>query len=62
MDGEKINIVYQDGKEEEVDVVTYLNSKDSMNQYLVYTKMKNNLMGILLFTSLNLLKKMVKNN
>ena len=38
MDGEKINIVYQDGKEEEVDVVTYLNSKDSMNQYLVYTK------------------------
>ena len=62
MDGEKINIVYQDGKEEEVDVVTYLNSKDSMNQYLVYTKMKNNLMGILLSTSLNLLKKMVKNN
>ena len=38
MDGEKNIIVDQNGKEEEVDVVTYLNSKDSMNQYLVYTK------------------------
>lgn len=38
MDGEKIEIVYQDGREESVDVVTYLNSKDNMNQYLVYTK------------------------
>lgn len=38
MDGEKIDIVYQDGREEKVDIVTYLNSKDSMNQYLVYTK------------------------
>lgn len=38
MDGEKFSIVYQDGKEEQVDIVTYLNSKDSMSQYLVYTK------------------------
>lgn len=38
MDGEKIDIVYQDGREETVNIVTYLNSKDNMNQYLVYTK------------------------
>jgi uncharacterized protein YrzB (UPF0473 family) len=38
MDDDKITIVYQDNKEEIVDIVTYLNSKDSMNQYLVYTK------------------------
>lgn len=38
MDGEKITIVYQDDNEEQVDVVTYLNSRDNMNQYVVYTK------------------------
>ena len=35
---EKIIIVEQDGNETEVEVVTYLNSNDSMNQYLVYSK------------------------
>ena len=35
---EKVIIVEQDGNETEVEVVTYLNSKDSMNQYLVYSK------------------------
>ena len=38
MDGEKVVIVSTDGSEETVEVVTYLNSKDSMNQYIVYTK------------------------
>lgn len=39
MDGsEKILIVSKDGNEEEVDVVTYLNSRDNMNQYFVYSK------------------------
>ena len=39
MDGsEKVIIVNKDNTEEEVEIVTYLNSKDSMNQYLVYTK------------------------
>lgn len=42
MDGsEKIIIVNQDETEMEAEVVTYLNSKDSMNQYLVYTKGEN---------------------
>ena len=35
---EKVIVVEQDGNETEVDVVTYLNSKDNMNQYLVYSK------------------------
>ena len=34
----KIIIVDTEGKEEEVELVTYLNTKDSMNQYIVYTK------------------------
>ena len=34
----KIVIVDTNGKEEEVELVTYLNTKDSMNQYIVYTK------------------------
>lgn len=38
---EKVIIVEQDGNETEVEVVTYLNSKDSMNQYLVYSKGEN---------------------
>ena len=37
----KVIIVNKDNKEEEVEIVTYLNSKDSMNQYLVYTKVEN---------------------
>ncbi len=37
----KVIIVNKDNKEEEVEIVTYLNSKDSMNQYLVYTKGEN---------------------
>ena len=41
MDSEKITIVELDGTETEVEVVTYLNSKDSMNQYMVYTKGEN---------------------
>lgn len=42
MDGsEKIIIVNQDKTEVEAEVVTYLNSKDNMNQYLVYTKGEN---------------------
>lgn len=40
-DLEKIVIVNVDGTEIEVEVVTYLNSKDNMNQYLVYTKGEN---------------------
>lgn len=39
MDGsEKIVIVNKDLEEEEVEVVTYLNSRDSMRQYIVFTK------------------------
>lgn len=41
MDSEKVIIVNKDGKETEVEVVTYLNSKDNMNQYVVYTKGEN---------------------
>ena len=42
MDGSgKIIIVNQDETEIEAEIVTYLNSKDSMNQYLVYTKGEN---------------------
>ena len=37
----KVIIDNKDNKEEEVEIVTYLNSKDSMNQYLVYTKGEN---------------------
>ena len=36
--GEKVIIVSKDGEEEEVEVVTYLNTKDSLNQYIVYSK------------------------
>ncbi len=38
---EKVIIVDKNNTEEEVEIVTYLNSKDSMNQYLVYTKGEN---------------------
>lgn len=38
---EKVIIVGKDGVETEVEVVTYLNSKDNMNQYLVYSKGEN---------------------
>ena len=42
MDGSgKIIIVNQDGTEMEAEIVTFLNSKDNMNQYLVYTKGEN---------------------
>lgn len=42
MDGsEKITIINQDNTEIEAEIVTYLNSKDNMNQYLVYTKGEN---------------------
>lgn len=42
MDGsEKIIIVNQDETEMEAEIVTFLNSKDNMNQYLVYTKGEN---------------------
>lgn len=34
----KIIIVDKDGNNEEVEVVTYLNTKDSLRQYIVYTK------------------------
>lgn len=34
----KIVIVNADNEEEEVELVTYLNTKDNMNQYIVYTK------------------------
>ncbi len=34
----KIVIVNYDQEEEEVELVTYLNTKDSANQYIVYTK------------------------
>ena len=33
---DKVIVVAQDGKEQEVEVVTFLNSKDNMNQYLVF--------------------------
>ena len=42
MDGSgKIIIVNQDETEMEAEIVTFLNSKDNMNQYLVYTKGEN---------------------
>ncbi len=34
----KIIIVNTNNEEEEVELVTYLNTKDNMNQYIVYTK------------------------
>lgn len=34
----KIIIVDKEKNEEEVELVTYLNTRDSMNQYIVYTK------------------------
>lgn len=34
----KIIIVNINNEEEEVELVTYLNTKDNMNQYIVYTK------------------------
>ena len=34
----KIVIVNTNNEEEEVELVTYLNTKDNMNQYIVYTK------------------------
>lgn len=34
----KIIIVNTNSEEEEVELVTYLNTKDNMNQYIVYTK------------------------
>lgn len=34
----KITIVNQNQEEEEVELITYLNTKDNMNQYIVYTK------------------------
>lgn len=33
-----IIIVDQAGEEQEVELVTYLNTRDNMNQYIVYTK------------------------
>ena len=42
MDGSgKIIIVNQDETEMEAEIVTFLNSKDNMDQYLVYTKGEN---------------------
>ena len=35
---EKIIIVDQDNNETEVELVTYLNTRDNANQYIVYTK------------------------
>ena len=35
---DKIIIIDKDNKEEEVELVTYLNTRDNMNQYIVYTK------------------------
>ncbi len=35
---DKIVIVNKNGEEEEVELVTYLNTRDNMNQYIVYTK------------------------
>ena len=34
----KIVIVNTNNEEEELELVTYLNTKDNMNQYIVYTK------------------------
>lgn len=34
----KIIIVDKNNEEEEVELVTYLNTRDNMNQYIVYTK------------------------
>lgn len=34
----KIIIVDKEGNEIEAELVTYLNTRDSMNQYIVYTK------------------------
>lgn len=34
----KITIVNQKQEEEDVELVTYLNTKDNKNQYIVYTK------------------------
>lgn len=38
---DKVIVVAQDGTEQEVEVVTFLNSKDNMNQYLVFSKGEN---------------------
>ncbi len=38
---DKVIVVGQDGTEQEVEVVTFLNSKDNMNQYLVFSKGEN---------------------
>ncbi len=35
---DKIIIIGKDSDEEEVELVTYLNTRDNMNQYIVYTK------------------------
>ena len=35
---DKAIIVSKTGIEEEVEIVTYLNTKDSLNQYIVYSK------------------------
>lgn len=35
---DNIIIVDQNGEEQEVELVTYLNTRDNMNQYIVYTK------------------------
>lgn len=35
---DKILIVDKNNEEEEVELVTYLNTRDNMNQYIVYTK------------------------
>ncbi len=35
---DKIVIVNKNNEEEEVELVTYLNTRDNMNQYIVYTK------------------------
>lgn len=35
---DKIIIVDKNNEEEEVELVTYLNTRDNMNQYIVYTK------------------------
>ena len=42
----KIIIVNTNNEEEEVELVTYLNTKDNMNQYIVYTKNESNQMEI----------------
>ncbi len=35
---DKIIIINKNNEEEEVELVTYLNTRDNMNQYIVYTK------------------------